>query len=145
MIDIDDVFRVLSRLETAWIKEPMMTLYLNGPCIHGFGFWEGKAVSDICAAIAQSTSASFWNDNTTTCLEIISKRFLSYYLLWKAACIILVLIITMQKVLYYITVTRPLLAIIEASSNTITNNSRAAQQIPLNCHYYIQQHGGDDS
>lgn len=53
---------------------PIRKLYLQGPRINGFGFWQGSPLSEICASIT-SIPVEHWNINNAECEAVINKKF----------------------------------------------------------------------
>lgn len=64
------LWRVL--LDTIFYS-PLRTLYLKGPQIGPYGFWQGKPLADICATLTP-TSALFWLTNMAECERIVEER-----------------------------------------------------------------------
>lgn len=59
---------IIARLHDGLFVELIRTLYLKGPSLHGYGFWQGKKMSDICG-ILTGVDASHWAivNNTEIC------------------------------------------------------------------------------
>lgn len=49
------------------------TIYLHGPSLWGYGFWEGASEADICSSVT-GVSSAFWMTNESMCLEIIERK-----------------------------------------------------------------------
>ncbi len=49
-------------------------LYLEGPAMGGYGFWEGRSPESICSVMT-GNDESFWLKNKAECEVMISKRF----------------------------------------------------------------------
>lgn len=66
-------------------------LYLFGPNLKGFGFWEGKEAQDICAELT-GVSSNFWSNNISKCYERIHKHFNGYVILFESIVVFVVLL-----------------------------------------------------
>lgn len=55
------------------IATPVRILYLRGPSLSGFGFWEGKESEGICSQLS-NVPASFWADHRTECETLIERK-----------------------------------------------------------------------
>ena len=62
------------------ILSPLARLYLYGPALGGWGFWNGMDLSIICAQKTQ-LSPEFWNDHPYECIQIVSRNFYSVVVL----------------------------------------------------------------
>lgn len=54
-------------------------IYRNGPHLYGYGFWEGRSETDICATLTNLPSTSsdgFWKSfpNSIECQNIIRRK-----------------------------------------------------------------------
>lgn len=47
---------------------PLTHLYMYGPALHGWGFWQGQHNADICAALTHG-SAEFWAKTSAAAAE----------------------------------------------------------------------------
>jgi hypothetical protein len=64
---------VLSQIYEHLINIPLGHVYLHGPAINGFGFWEGLAFEDICAELTK-VPARHWIHNTDECHGLIGRH-----------------------------------------------------------------------
>jgi hypothetical protein len=82
------IYNTTAKLYGRFILTPLARLYLWGPNIGGWGFWEGLEMHDICA---QQThySSEFWKQHPYACAEIVTKKFYS-------------LLIVIQTLVYFI-------------------------------------------
>lgn len=71
-------------------------LYLYGPQIAGFGFWQGKAPEDICAVLTNG-SAAFWTEHSTECIRLITQHFYSWVVLFEM-CLCMILLHLIYKI-----------------------------------------------
>ena len=55
------------------VSHPLSYLYLNGPSVGGYGFWEGQTPSDICAYFTH-VGAYHWDKNPTECQSLIDRH-----------------------------------------------------------------------
>lgn len=60
-----------------FIVRSMARLYIYGPSVGGYGFWEGREPNEICA-IMTGNSAEFWKGNLDECERMIDRRFYSW-------------------------------------------------------------------
>ena len=56
---------------------PLETLYLRGPWLHGYGFWQGTSPETICAH-SSGADALFWVDNPEECSIMIHKKVMGF-------------------------------------------------------------------
>lgn len=67
----------LYRIYDYAVIQVIKKLYLHGPGISSYGFWQGRAPHEICAMIA-GNAADFWNTNQhtrTECQALIDAKF----------------------------------------------------------------------
>ena len=57
--------------------DPLRDLFLKGPRLGNYGFWQGGEMEDICAE-STGTPARFWVLNKEACLEVIEKRYQAF-------------------------------------------------------------------
>lgn len=58
------------------IERPLATLYLCGPAIRGYGFWEGRPPWEICSALTR-VDAGFWrtsDENGKVCDSLVAHK-----------------------------------------------------------------------
>lgn len=56
---------------------PLRTLYLQGPYMNGWGFWQGMSYADICAQLS-GLDAIFWRqsiEHEQGCELLIERKF----------------------------------------------------------------------
>ncbi len=58
---------------------PLTLLYLQGPLLAGFGFYQGKSLIDICSVITK-VEAAFWAQHTEKCNDLIYLQVNSFIL-----------------------------------------------------------------
>lgn len=56
------------------VVEPLRYLYVHGPALGGWGFWEGRPQADACAELT-AVPASFWASNVEPCSELLDRKF----------------------------------------------------------------------
>lgn len=58
---------------------PLLMLYMHGPTLNGFGFWEGRSLSDICSVLTNVPSLHWTasRDNVLECASLIDRKFQS--------------------------------------------------------------------
>lgn len=69
---------LLHTVHTFIIKTPLRRLYMLGPELSGYGFWQGRAPADICATLG-GNAAHFWMDHHEECSARIERQFESFY------------------------------------------------------------------
>lgn len=57
------------------IVAPLMTLYLKGPRLSGWGMWAGAEVEDICHGLSPELPSSRWRERSEDCIYLIAKSF----------------------------------------------------------------------
>lgn len=65
-------------------------LYLLGPNVAGYGFWEGRPPEDICSSMS-GNSPDFWRRNMEECQDMIGRRFHSWMVFVEVIIYILIL------------------------------------------------------
>ena len=86
-----------TRLYGRFIVAPLARLYLWGPNIGGWGFWQGQEMHDICAQ-QTSYSSDFWREHPTACAEIVSKKFYSFLVVLQTAVYFLILFLVIKAI-----------------------------------------------
>jgi hypothetical protein len=56
------------------IELPFMHLYLNGPSIGGYGFWQNAPLASICETIT-NVDRAHWESHEEICTDLIYNRF----------------------------------------------------------------------
>ena len=59
---------------------PILQLYISGPSIAGYGFWQGQQPAEICSTLT-TVSAKHWQLNPVECGDLIYRRFESFMVL----------------------------------------------------------------
>jgi len=80
---------------------PLKFIYVNGPLLGGFGFWNGQDLADICSQLSKGVSAKFWQDNFQQCEIQIDKQVLAlcilvWVLLFLVSCYISIQILFLK-------------------------------------------------
>jgi hypothetical protein len=88
---------------------PLRLLYRFGPDLHGFGFWNGQALSDICAQLSQ-VPASFWARNAAECQALYERHEFAflisvYFFLYMLGLIYMIMILSF--LIFYCCCIRP--------------------------------------
>lgn len=60
------------------IEKPIALVYLRGPALNGYGFWEGLPKTDICSRVT-NVDARHWAQNEIMCDEIIDNKLHAIY------------------------------------------------------------------
>ena len=61
------------------IDWPLRTLYLNGPSLLGYGWWEGVGEADLCSQIT-GVGAEFWDGEHSqdACGDLIERKVFAF-------------------------------------------------------------------
>lgn len=70
---IRSVAMVIYKIYLFVIVIPLFYIYVNGPSFHGYLFWGGKSLPDICASITK-VDAHFWTATTDSVMFFIDKQ-----------------------------------------------------------------------
>ncbi len=90
---------------------PLRWLYLQGPALGGWGFWEGRPPGDICAELTHLPAEHFLNEpeGAAQCGSLVERKFVAFCLGATAVSgTALMVAVCSQSVTYMMTV-RPLL------------------------------------
>lgn len=63
-----------------FILSAFARVYVHGPNIAGFGFWQGRSPEQVCASLTVSNE-DFWRRNMDECHLIVSRHFASWVVL----------------------------------------------------------------
>jgi hypothetical protein len=83
---------------------PLKVIYLHGPSLSGFGFWNGQELPDICAQLSKGVGTMrFWQENLDQCESQIDKQVVALCILvWFIFFIVaFYLVIQMSMWQYY--------------------------------------------
>lgn len=89
------------------ILNPLANLYLRGPSIHGYGFWSGKTMPEICAELTNVPS-EFWERNPLECQDLVSHQFESF-------------VVAVETVIYIVLLYRLTLSVAHQGWHWLTN------------------------
>lgn len=78
---------------------PLMQLYLKGPTLHGYGFWNGKADRDICAQLSNLSSDAFHRD-PYSCFRLLFQHVDSFLIATHFLTLLFLLYCCLQYVYY---------------------------------------------
>jgi hypothetical protein len=76
------------------VDQPLFNLYLNGPALGGYGFWEGKERAQMCAELTGVPERE-WLNASDACESLIMRKFnalvvgihfLSYLIVCSCLC-----------------------------------------------------------
>jgi len=58
------------------MQRPLANLYLSGPGLGGFGFWEGRSAPDVCVYVSGVGPTSFWEQPgaADACINLVAKK-----------------------------------------------------------------------
>jgi len=66
---------------TLWytIGKPLVGLYMHGPTLMGYGFWEGRSLPEICSTLT-GVDAIYWatEAQSAQCTELVARKAVSY-------------------------------------------------------------------
>jgi hypothetical protein len=71
--------------------QPFLTVYLHGPAIGAYGFWQGRHLAEICSQLT-SVSAPFWYRHSDECLALITQRAESYVVFFLFSLYLIVML-----------------------------------------------------
>lgn len=92
------LFNIITKL----LLYPMKLLFLNGPLLHGYGFWQGASFETICAS-ASGTDALFWVQHVDECHLIVDRKILGFALsIYFMLIITIIYIITNAMIMRYL-------------------------------------------
>lgn len=63
------------------LEQPLRTLYMKGPSIKEYGFWEGRSEVDICIQLHPNLKQKVWLEKfmQIECHELIEQKFQAFY------------------------------------------------------------------
>jgi hypothetical protein len=88
---------IITKLHNATIVYIAHQIYIHGPSIHGWGFWQGKDVNEICGTIT-GTSSQHWAKNLDVCNKLIDTEVQSLVI---GAQIVISIFLTFKYVDYF--------------------------------------------
>lgn len=67
---------------TCVLEGPLAELWLNGPCVMGVGFWEGRPYADMCSYYLPGVPQTHWlsPENARDCETLINRKLNSFIL-----------------------------------------------------------------
>jgi hypothetical protein len=73
-------------LLVAWalVDAPFEYLYLHGPRVGPYGFWQNMPPADVCAEMT-GVGAAHWREHPLVCIKVIRDRAQSWTLLFYCA------------------------------------------------------------
>ena len=60
-----------------FMETPLLQVYLFGPSLGGYGFWQGAELQDICTQLT-SVPGRHWDENIDECAALVYNRFEGY-------------------------------------------------------------------
>jgi hypothetical protein len=70
---------------------PLLQLYLYGPSVAGYGFWEGHEQDVVCATLT-NVHSRHWAEHGDECAGLIYRRFEGYLILFYVTIYILTIL-----------------------------------------------------
>jgi hypothetical protein len=70
---------------------PLLQLYLYGPNVAGFGFWEGHQQDVVCATLT-NVHSTHWVEHGDECSRLIYRRFEGYLIFMYVTIYVLTLL-----------------------------------------------------
>ena len=95
------LYEIQQKIYEFIILTPLARLYLHGPSWGTIGFWNGVDINIICAQKTQ-LSVSFWENNSSECLTLITKQFYGMIVMFETICYFFMLWISIKTILFYI-------------------------------------------
>lgn len=59
-------------------KQPLRSLYMQGPHISNYGFWQGKTNEEICSLLTNTHTDIWMGSNQLRCMQMIDSSFDSF-------------------------------------------------------------------
>lgn len=98
---------MLSWVHSVFIQNPLRSLYFSGPDV--LGFWGGADLVDICASLT-TTSAAFWSQHYSECVDVCEKRFTAFSTSINFVIYILILLRVVNALVFHFCFTRPVMS-----------------------------------
>ena len=126
----DAVFNAPFCVTDVFLRIPLERLYMHGPALSGWGFWEGKRIEDICAELTR-VPADRWELMRSECEALVWRQFKSFYVATTFSLYALVSYQVMSYMWFRYTVMNPIMhnvrmLLSEAASNNGHKNNIAA-------------------
>ena len=77
------------------VELPLLALYLNGPQLNGFGFWEGLSLAEICARLT-GVESRMWDSNMDMCQDLVQRKFGAFLISCYFAMYVVVMLTVLQ-------------------------------------------------
>ncbi len=64
------------------LEQPLRTLYMKGPSIKEYGFWEGRNATHICTQLIKDLEPEVWFEEMSMqrrCDTLIERKFTAFY------------------------------------------------------------------
>lgn len=127
----DVVFNAPFWVTDVFLRIPLERLYMHGPALSGWGFWEGKRIEDICAELTR-VPADRWELMRIECEDLVRRQFKSFYVATTFSLYALMSYQVMSYVWFRYTVMNPIMHNVRmllseaAASDRRHKNNRAA-------------------
>src|SRR5579872_314361 len=122
---------ILHLLFRVFLFNPIRFIYLNGPSLGGFGFWNGQDLPDICNQLSKGVgTVKFWTKNFDQCeleieKQVIALCILVWFLVFLFSCYLAIKVALWKY--YQHMILKPILTDIYTSTWNLNPNSN------LNC------------
>lgn len=73
------------------IWAPLIHLYLHGPIIRGYGFWQGKEMNEICQEIT-NVATRHWQLNPQECNDLVYRQVESFIVSTHISLVVILMI-----------------------------------------------------
>lgn len=92
------VLYVVQFIVYVFVKAPVQALYLRGPFMGGYGFWEGQPSHEICARVT-GVPSEHWVVSPDDCAAVIGRKLDAIYVLLYFWLYIIFLFVTARIIL----------------------------------------------
>ena len=104
----DTFSEALTYWHDLFVLKPLRMLYLQGPAVYGYGFWQGKTDSHICVNLSDAnTDPRRWTSNPQDCTDLIERRFEAFVTLVQLAVYFYIMFNTITSATHVVTQTIP--------------------------------------
>jgi hypothetical protein len=124
------VFNAPFWVTDVFLRIPLERLYMHGPALSGWGFWEGKRIEDVCAELTR-VPADRWELMRSECEDLVRRQFKSFYVATTFSLYAIMSYQVMSYMWFRYTVMNPIIhnvrmLLLDTASNKGHKNNRAA-------------------
>ena len=115
---LETVSGAIRLIHTTFIRQPLYSLYFNGP--ESLGFWGGAAPEDICFSLT-ATPSSFWQTNPIQCTNLCEQKFGAFSTFINFALYAVTLFRLANGIMFHVCFTRPVLSELKRLQGRVTH------------------------